>query len=47
MVTDYAVPMEKTFDVLGPGPYSLQQGIDESVRWLREEKSGNAEKLKC
>jgi len=35
MVTDYAVPMEKTFDVLGPGPYSLEQGIDQTVRWLK------------
>lgn len=36
MVTDYITPMEKTLSVLGPGPYSRQDGIDTSVKWLRE-----------
>ena len=35
MTSDYPTPMEKTFQVLGKGPYSLQQGIDETVEWLR------------
>ena len=36
MVTDYVTPMDKTFEVLGKGPYSLQEGIDATARWLRE-----------
>jgi nucleoside-diphosphate-sugar epimerase len=36
MVTDYMVPMEKTLSVLGKGPFLLEQGIEESVKWLRQ-----------
>ena len=35
MITDYPTPMQPTFDLLGPNPYSLAQGIDETVKWLR------------
>ncbi|MFZ4773880.1 MAG: NAD-dependent epimerase/dehydratase family protein [Terrimicrobiaceae bacterium] len=35
MTSDYPTPMEKTFEVLGKGPFSLQQGIAETVIWLR------------
>jgi len=35
MTSDYPTPMEKTFEILGKGPFSLQQGIVESVKWLR------------
>ena len=35
MTTDYSTPMERTFDLLGPNPYSLDQGITETVEWLR------------
>ncbi len=35
MTSDYPTPMEKTFEVLGKGPFSLKEGIDETVRWLR------------
>ena len=36
MTTDYPTPMEATFDLLGENPYTLEQGIGETVEWLRE-----------
>jgi GlcNAc-P-P-Und epimerase len=38
MTESYLTPMEKTFAVLGPPRQSLQDGIDETVRWLRSAK---------
>jgi nucleoside-diphosphate-sugar epimerase len=35
MVSDYDTPMEATFELLGPNPYSLEEGISETVEWLR------------
>lgn len=35
MITDYTTPMESTFKLLGENPYSLQEGIAETVSWLR------------
>jgi nucleoside-diphosphate-sugar epimerase len=35
MTTNYPTPMEPTFALLGAAPYSLQQGIDETVEWLK------------
>ena len=35
MTSDYPTPMEKTFQVLGKGPHSLEDGIRETVSWLR------------
>jgi GlcNAc-P-P-Und epimerase len=35
MVTEYVTPMDKTFTLLGPPKVSLQQGVDETVNWLR------------
>jgi hypothetical protein len=35
MVTDYIVPMEKTFTLLGPPKTSLQQGVNETTTWLQ------------
>jgi len=35
MTSDYPVAMEKTFEALGRGPYSLEEGIAETVQWLR------------
>jgi nucleoside-diphosphate-sugar epimerase len=32
--TDYAVPMEPTFDVLGRGPVPFEDGVEKTVRWL-------------
>src|SRR5438874_4779477 len=38
MTTDYTTPMKETFELLGPNPYSLEEGIRETVEWLREYK---------
>jgi nucleoside-diphosphate-sugar epimerase len=35
MTTDYLTPMDKTFELLGKNPYSLEDGIRETVEWLR------------
>jgi nucleoside-diphosphate-sugar epimerase len=35
MITPYDTPMEPTFQVLGENPYTLEQGIQETVAWLR------------
>jgi nucleoside-diphosphate-sugar epimerase len=35
MTTDYATPMESTFEILGENPSSLEEGIRETVEWLR------------
>ena len=40
MTTDYPVPMEETFRVLGRGPTGLQDGIAQTVAWLRETQPG-------
>jgi nucleoside-diphosphate-sugar epimerase len=40
MTTDYPVPMEQTFAVLGQGPTSLDLGIERTVAWLRERHPG-------
>ena len=36
MTTDNAADMEKTFSALGEPPYSLEQGIIETVQWMKE-----------
>jgi len=35
MTTDYETPMEPTFELLGENPYTLEDGIRETVEWLR------------
>ena len=35
MTTDYTTPMDKTFESLGENPYMLEEGIKETVEWLR------------
>lgn len=35
MITNYPTPMQATFDLLGPNRYSLADGVNETVRWLR------------
>lgn len=35
MTTDYDVPMKPTIDLLGEAPYTLEQGIAETVAWFR------------
>ena len=37
MTEDYLTPMEPTFAALGPSPVSLQQGVKDTVAWLRSE----------
>ncbi|MFZ4682063.1 MAG: NAD-dependent epimerase/dehydratase family protein [Terrimicrobiaceae bacterium] len=36
MTGDYPTPMERTFRVLGKGPFSLDDGIRDTVSWLRK-----------
>jgi len=35
MVTDYVMPMDKTYALLGKPKFSLEPGADETVAWLR------------
>jgi len=35
MTTNYPTPMQRTFELLGENPYPLEQGISETVEWLR------------
>lgn len=37
MTQDYPTPMEKTLQVFGLPPRSMQDGIEETVAWLREQ----------
>jgi nucleoside-diphosphate-sugar epimerase len=36
LVTSNPVPMQNTFDIIGRGPVSLRQGVQETAVWLRE-----------
>ena len=36
LITSNPVPMQPTFDVLGKGPVSMEQGIQTTSTWLRE-----------
>jgi len=35
MTQDYVTPIGETFETFGPPPFSLEQGVDETVKWLR------------
>ncbi|MDP2296019.1 MAG: NAD(P)-dependent oxidoreductase [Pseudolabrys sp.] len=35
MTSDFPVPMEGALKVLGPGPISLEDGVKETVKWLK------------
>ncbi len=35
MTTDYDTPMEATFQLLGENPYPLEEGIRQTVEWLK------------
>ncbi len=35
MITDYPTPMKKTFEILGKGPHSLEEGFKDTAAWLR------------
>ena len=41
MTTDYETPMERTFDLFGENPYTLEAGIEETVKWLRSYRGSN------
>lgn len=38
MTSDFPVPMQKTHEVLGRGSWSLDQGVVETVKWLRQQQ---------
>lgn len=42
MVTDYIVPMQKTFAVLGEVFYTQDQGVKRSVEWLKSRTSDHS-----
>ena len=42
MTSDYPTPMRTTFEVIGKGPFTLRQGIDETVRWIRSREGPSA-----
>jgi len=35
MTQDYVAPIEPTFDLLGDPPFSMEQGVQETVAWLK------------
>jgi len=39
MTEDYWTPTDRTLTEFGPPPYSLQEGVDETVEWLRGQGS--------
>ena len=41
MTTDYKTPMEPTFELLGESPHTLEEGISETVEWLRSYRGTN------
>ncbi len=34
MTQDYVTPIKETFDLFGTPPYTLRQGVDQTVKWL-------------
>lgn len=43
MTTDYATPMAPTFELLGDNPFTLEEGVAETVRWLASYKGDDAQ----
>ena len=41
MTTDYETPMERTFELFGENPYTLEAGIEETVNWLKSYQGDN------
>jgi len=39
MTEDYVTPMDRTFEALGPVPIPMNEGVRETVTWLRSEAS--------
>ena len=42
MTTDYETPMERTFALFGENPYTLKEGVVETVAWLRSYVGDNS-----
>jgi nucleoside-diphosphate-sugar epimerase len=38
MTQHYVVPMKPTFDIVGPPRFTLHQGVDATVSWLRQQR---------
>lgn len=36
MTEDYPAPMERTLELTGPSPFTLENGVDETIRWLED-----------
>ena len=45
MITSDQAPMSATFELLGPGPFSLEQAVNETVQWLRSYDGGDGLKF--
>lgn len=41
MTTEYNTPMDRTFALFGENPYTLEEGIEETVSWLKSYQGGN------
>jgi nucleoside-diphosphate-sugar epimerase len=41
MVTDYVTPMDKTYALLSKPKISLEQGVRETVAWLKSQPGYN------
>ena len=39
MTSDYITPMDRTIEAFGEAPWSLEQGVAETVRWYDEESA--------
>lgn len=42
MTEDYLTPIERTLELTGPAPYSMEQGLDETFRWLASRTNAKA-----
>lgn len=43
MTVDYISPLDATIDLLGNSPFSLEEGIQETVKWYRSRKKWTAQ----
>jgi nucleoside-diphosphate-sugar epimerase len=41
MTDDYLTPIQRTLDLVGPAPYSMEQGIEETLRWRKTVVEGS------
>lgn len=40
MTIDYVTPMEPTFELLGENPFSMQEGVEQTIAWLEAYDNG-------